>query len=175
MLSVMDIIKALSDLIEENFPNYPVCDVDIEENYPRPSYFIDVDNIKGENVTNNYVKETCEIQVYFFAENRYEGFIDLLNMKNKLLVILNEPLKIQYKNLTAHVVFNNVSVEISKADKALRCEMVSELIQSQHVEEYTTDDGKELIREKNPMDYYNYNFNKKYETMGKIFINTKNK
>lgn len=131
MLSVIDIIRALSELVEENFPDFPVNDRDLEEGFPRPSYFVDVDNIKGENITANHVKETAEIQLYFFAENIYSGFLELLDMKNELLSLLSEPLPLtEDGKVLAHVVFNNVSVEISKADKALMCEMVSELIQS---------------------------------------------
>ncbi len=42
MLSVIDVIRGLTELISEKYPNYPVCDMDIDEDYPRPSYFIDV-------------------------------------------------------------------------------------------------------------------------------------
>ena len=46
MYSVIDIIKALSLLIEERFPAYPVNDRDLTEGFDRPSYFIDVDRVE---------------------------------------------------------------------------------------------------------------------------------
>ena len=36
MLSVIDIIRALSLLIEEKFPDFPVVDRDLTEGFPRP-------------------------------------------------------------------------------------------------------------------------------------------
>lgn len=132
MLSIIDVIRALSELVEENFPDYPVNDRDLEEGFPRPSYFIDIDTVKTDYVTANHVRDVAKIELYFFAEDIYSGFLELLDMKNDLLALLSEPLIITNEDgeIQAHVVFNDVSVEISKADKALRCDMESELIQA---------------------------------------------
>lgn len=132
MLSVIDIIKSLSLLVEKNFPNYPVNDRDLQEGFDRPSYFIDVGDVQGENLTACYVKETANLSLSFFEEDIYSGFLKLLDMKNKLLELLREPLALTDENgvIVAHVVFNDVSVSISKADKALTCTMTSELVQA---------------------------------------------
>lgn len=153
MLSVIDIIRALSGLIETNFPQYPVNDRDINEDFPRPSYFVDVDNIVGENVTAEFVKESAEINIYFFEEDIYSGFLNLLDMKNELLSLLTEPLPLTDENgkTVAHVVFNDVRVEISKADKALRVDMTSELIQGLPPKDEELPWVEELV--------YNNNFN----------------
>jgi len=45
ILSVIDVIRALSELIETKYPDYQVIDMDVDEDYPRPSYFIDVDDV----------------------------------------------------------------------------------------------------------------------------------
>lgn len=131
MLSVINVIKALTLLVESNFPNYPVNDRDLTEGFDRPSYFIDIDEVRGENVTSELVKETADISLYFFEEDIYSGFLKLLDMKNELLELLGAPLALtdENGNIVAHVVFNDVSVTISKADKALTCVMTSELIQ----------------------------------------------
>ena len=131
MLSVIDVIKALTLLVESNFPSYPVNDRDLVEGFNRPSYFIDVDEVRGENVTSDFVKETADLSLFFFEEDIYSGFLKLLEMKNELLELLGKPLALtdENGNVVAHVVFNDVSVTISKADKALTCVMTSELIQ----------------------------------------------
>lgn len=131
MLSVIDIIRSLSILIGEHFPRYPVNDRDTVEEFPRPSYFIDIDDIVGEMATNGYTKETCKLEIYFFCEDVYKGFLELLDMKNELLKVLSKPLKVtsEDETLTAHVVFDNLTVTISKVDKALKVECTSELIQ----------------------------------------------
>lgn len=131
MLSVIDVIKALSILIEYRFPSYPVMDMDATEGFPRPSYFIDIDEVRGENVTSHYVRETADLSLYFLEENVYQGFLKLLEMKNELLELLNEPLPLRDDNgnVLCHVVFNNLDVTVNKDDKSLVCTMTSELIQ----------------------------------------------
>ncbi|MCF0154097.1 DUF6838 family protein [Megasphaera sp.] len=134
MLSVINIIKVLTETIEENFPGYPVNDRDVEENFPRPSSFIDVETVTGDNVTPEYVRETSQLVLYFFATDNYRGFLDLLKIKDKLLEILNLPLEIKDDsgNVLAHVTFDEVNVNIEKADKALTCGMTSVLIQQRN-------------------------------------------
>lgn len=131
MLSVIDVIKALTILVESNFPNYPVNDRDVTEGFERPSYFIDIEEVKTENVTAQHVKETAELVLVFFEQDIYKGFLNLLDMKNELIELLNRPLELTDENgkTVAHVVFNDVSMTVSNADKALTCTMSSELIQ----------------------------------------------
>ena len=131
MLSVIDIIRALTLLVESRFPSYPVVDMDVTEGFPRPSYFIGIDEVRGENVTSHYIRETADLSLYFLEEDVYTGFLKLLEMKNELLELLNEPLPLTDDggNVLCHVVFNNVDVTVNKDDKSLICNMTSELIQ----------------------------------------------
>lgn len=82
----------MSNLIEKEYPNYPVIDYDVDEDFPRPSYFIEVENVKTEWVAVDYLQETSDLQITFFAEDRYDGFLELLDMKNNLTQLFNEPL-----------------------------------------------------------------------------------
>lgn len=131
MLSIIDIIRALSEMIGEHYPRYPVNDRDLTEEFPRPSYFIDVGDITTELATNGYTSEKCNIEIYFFTEDIYQGFLELLDMKNDLIGRLAKPLQVTSEDgeLTAHVVFNDLKATISKADKALRIDIESELVQ----------------------------------------------
>ena len=88
MLSVIDIIRALSLLIEEKFPDFPVVDRDLTEGFPRPCYFIDVEGLVTENLTNRLIKETADIEISFFAEDIYEGFLRLLEVNSELVAAL---------------------------------------------------------------------------------------
>lgn len=131
MLSIIDIIRALSLLIGEHFPDYPVNDRDSTEEFPRPSYFIDVGDIITELATNGYTREKTQLEIYFFCEDIYRGFLQLLDMKNELFQVLSKPLKVESEDgeSVAHVVLNNLTITISKTDKALRVDCESELIQ----------------------------------------------
>lgn len=136
MLSVIDIIKSLTLLIESHFPAYPVNDRDLDEGFSRPSYFIDIDEIRGSSQTTEYVKEESDLQIYFFAEDRYQGFLDLIDVKNQLLALLSVPLPLTDENdqTVAHVTFDEspgkaLSITINKADKTLLCTLTSVLVQ----------------------------------------------
>lgn len=114
--SVIDVIRALSNLIEKEYPNYPIVDMDIEEDYPRPSYFVEVESVKTQWVAVDYLEELSDLQIVFFAENRYEGFLELLEMKNHLTQLFNEPLELDNGY---HVSLLETTSELFKNDKVL--------------------------------------------------------
>lgn len=129
MLSVIDVIRGLTELISEKYPNYPVCDMDIDEDFPRPSYFIDVEDVDTSWVASDYLKESSNIQIVFFAENRYEGFLDLLDMKNNLTVLFDEPLYISDETSEYYVSLLTTNSDLYKQDKVLTFNVQAELIQ----------------------------------------------
>ncbi len=136
LLSVIDVIKSLTLLIESNFPDYPVNDRDLNEGFSRPSYFIDIGEIRGSNQTTEYVKEEADLLIYFFAEDRYQGFLDLIDVKNQLLSLLSVPLALTDDDdqTVAHVTFDEsptkkLAITINKDDKTLLCTLTSVLIQ----------------------------------------------
>lgn len=129
MLSVIDIIRSLSELIEKNYPNYPVVDMDIDEDYPRPSYFIDVEDVQTSWEASDYLKESSNIKIVFFAENRYEGFLDLLDMKNNLTILFNDPLLVSDGEMDYYVSLLNTNSELYKSDKVLTFDITADLIQ----------------------------------------------
>lgn len=129
MLSVIDVIRGLTELISEKYPNYPVCDMDIDEDYPRPSYFIDVEDVNTSWVASDYLKESSNIQIVFFAENRYEGFLNLLDMKNNLTVLFDEPLYISDETSEYYVSLLTTNSDLYKQDKVLTFNIQADLIQ----------------------------------------------
>ena len=146
MYTVINVIKALSGLIETNFPNYPVNDRDIEEGFNRPSYFIDIENTVAENITQYLIRESCDLKLYFFAEDNYHGFLALLQMRAQLLDLLRRPLRITNDDnkTVGHVLFTNVAAEVYKADKTLECTLTSEWVQ-QRPDKETSGGNPELI------------------------------
>ena len=129
ILSVIEVIRALSELIETKYPNYQVVDMDVDEDYPRPSYFIDVDDVTTDWQAQDYLRESSSLKIVFFAENRYEGFLELLDMKNALTILFNDPLLVtngvehQYINLL------ETTSELYKDDKVLTFSIQANLIQ----------------------------------------------
>ena len=129
MLSVIDTIRALSELIESKYPDYPVCDMDIDEDYPRPSYFIDVEDVATSFVATDYIKESSTIKIVFFANDRYEGFLELLDMKNNLLSMFDDPLYIHDDTTEYYVTLHDTDSMLYKSDKVLEFTLHADLIQ----------------------------------------------
>ena len=129
ILSVIDVIRGLTELIYAKYPNYPVVDMDVDEAYPRPSYFIDVEDVNTSWVATDFIKETSNIQIVFFAENRYEGFLDLLDMKNNLTMLFDEPLYISNGDDEYYVSLLTTNSDLYKQDKVLTFNVQADLIQ----------------------------------------------
>ena len=131
MYSVIDIIKALSLLIEKHFPAYPVNDRDLTEGFNRPSYFIDVDRVETSDITAYLMQEESDIVLYFFEEDNYRGFLKLLQMKNQLVTVLKDPLELTNDDgdTVMHVTLDSLTTTVSKADKALICSFSTVLVQ----------------------------------------------
>ena len=129
LLSVIDIIRALSELIETKYPDYPVIDMDITEDYPRPGYFIEVEDVETNWVANDYIRESSNLKIVFFAAERYEGFLDLLDMKNNLTVLFDDPLYITDGKTEYYVSLLNTTSDLYKTDKVLEFALRADLIQ----------------------------------------------
>lgn len=129
ILSVIDIIRSLSELIEHNYPNYPVVDMDIDEDYPRPSYFIDVEDVNTSWVATDYIKESSNLKIVFFAENRYEGFLNLLDMKNNLTMLFDDPIHVSDETNEYYVKMLTTTSDLYKQDKVLTFNIQADLIQ----------------------------------------------
>lgn len=129
ILSVIDIIRALSELIESKYPTYPVVDMDIDEDYPRPSYFIDVEDVNTSWVATDYIKESSNLKIVFFAENRYEGFLNLLDMKNNLTMLFDDPIRVSDEKNEYYVKMLTTASDLYKQDKVLTFNIQADLIQ----------------------------------------------
>lgn len=129
MLSVIDVIRALSELIQKKYPNFKLIDYDVEEGFEKPCFFVEPENISTNWIASDYIKESSNIQIVFFAENRYEGFLDLLDMKNNLTVLFDEPLYISDETSEYYVSLLTTNSDLYKQDKVLTFNIQADLIQ----------------------------------------------
>lgn len=129
LLSIIDVIKGLSDLISSEYPQYTIIDYDIDEGFDRPSFFIEPDSIETSWVANDYIKESSNLKIVFFAAERYEGFLELLDMKNNLTVMFDDPLYVTDGKSEYYVSLLNTTSDIYKDDKVLTFSVTADLIQ----------------------------------------------
>lgn len=116
MTNVIDVIRALSNLIEREYPQYKIIDYDVDEGFDKPAFFIEVENVKTQWVAVDYLEELSDLQIVFFAENRNEGFLELIEMKNHLTQLFNEPLELDNGYFVSLL---ETTSELFKGDKVL--------------------------------------------------------
>lgn len=103
--------------------------MDIDEDYPRPSYFIDVEDVNTSWVATDYIKESSNLNIVFFAENRYEGFLNLLDMKNNLTMLFDDPIRVSDEKNEYYVKMLTTASDLYKQDKVLTFNIQADLIQ----------------------------------------------
>lgn len=115
MITTVEIIRAITLMIRENFPESPINDRDLSEGFDRPCCFITVDDMTSDEVGLHYA-DTDTVVLTFFAERREIGFLELLKIKNKLRELLGEPLEISE---FFHLTFDDVAHHFDKKDMVL--------------------------------------------------------
>lgn len=103
--------------------------MDVTEDFPRPGYFIEVEDVETNWVANDYIRESSNLKIVFFAAERYEGFLDLLDMKNNLTVMFDDPLYITDGKTEYYVSLLNTTSDLYKTDKVLTFSVTADLIQ----------------------------------------------
>lgn len=125
MKNVIDVISALSTLIQENYPKYKLIDYDVNEGFEKPCFFIEPENIETRWVAVDYVEESSDLKIVFFAEDRYGELLTLLDMKNNLTKLFNEPLQITDN---FYVTLLETTSEIFKQDKVLTFSFTANIV-----------------------------------------------
>lgn len=129
MLTVIDVIRALSELIEVQYPQFKLVDYDVDEGFEKPAFFIEPEDVNTSWIASDYLKESSNLNIVFFAEDRYGGLIDLLDMKNKLTVVFDDPLYITDGKTEYYASLSTTTSDIYKSDKVLTFNIQVDLIQ----------------------------------------------
>lgn len=140
MKSVIDVIASLSNLIQDTYPEYKLIDYDVDEGFDKPAFFVSVENVSTSFIATDYIQESSDLEITFFAEDRYEGFLNLLDMKNNLMQLFTEPLEIADN---FYVTLLDTTSEIYKADKVLTFSFTANIVNK--VERNETDDYMENL------------------------------
>ena len=125
MKSEIDVIYALSSLLETEFPTIPIKDEDEAEGFDRSCFAISVFDMEDGKV--GEMNETnIDMSVFYFCKGLNSGFLELLNMKKALAELLQEPIKVDDD---FYFTCDDLSFVISKSDKALSAEFSVHLVQ----------------------------------------------
>lgn len=118
MISVIDYIRYFTELISNEW-HEKVNDKDMEEGFERPSFFIDVIDSTSDDTCKNVLIETHRLIIYYFAEERKTGFLDLLKKQRRMKELLLEPIVIEDVTTEAE----EIEYRIIKGDMVLQVEL----------------------------------------------------
>lgn len=86
MADIGTAVAGFTAILESEF-DIPVIDKDIEEEFPRPAFIIQTENITHDRI-GLYPHDNFDLEIYYFSPNRYSGYADLYGIMQKIQDLL---------------------------------------------------------------------------------------
>lgn len=84
MLGISKVIVAIKKKLNKAFPKIEVQMQDIEEGFKRPSFFIELANIKSKDFMKNFKDNSLTIRIVYFPSHPHKNQLELLKMMDEL-------------------------------------------------------------------------------------------
>lgn len=124
MITIVETIRAVSDMIEQIFSEAPTSK-DITKGYDRPCTYVQPTVIETE-LFGGLRHDTYSLQIIRFAEKSYIGYQDLLKYQVALTDALENPV---FVSESFALYPENVSFELRRDEMVLLCEFSVQNIQ----------------------------------------------
>lgn len=124
MITIIDTIRAVSDLIEQFFDEAPTSK-DITQGFDRPCTYVQPIGIETER-SGGLRHDTYSLQIIRFAEKSYLGYQDLLKYQIELTDALEHPIPVS-ESFALYP--ENVSFSLRRDEMVLLCEFSVQNIQ----------------------------------------------
>lgn len=125
MITIIDTIRAVSDLMEEIFDEAPTSK-DITHGFDRPCTYVQPTGIETER-SGGLRHDTYSLQIIRFAERSYLGYQDLMKYQIALTDALEQPIPVS----ESFVLYpENVSFSLRRDEMVLLCEFSVQNIQA---------------------------------------------
>lgn len=139
MITIIDTIRAVSDLIEQIFSEAPTSK-DIAKGFDRPCTYIQPIGIETER-SGGLRHDTYSLQIIRFAEKSYLGYQDLLKYQIALTDALENPIPV----IESFALYpENVSFSLRRDEMVLLCEFSVQNIQALPEEDADAETMEEL-------------------------------
>ncbi len=98
-----NILKSVIDKIRDknitvNDASVSISSQDITEGFSRPSFFVNLDNLKSENHMNNALERTGDIRISYFPSSKNKNQEEILDIQDTLREIFLENKEIMLEN-----------------------------------------------------------------------------
>lgn len=97
MIKLSQIIRALNENLKSEFPKIEIDTKDLSEEFKRPSFRIDLENVKTENYNNSYKKREITIRIYYFTSKEKATRLEKIDIIDKLEFLLRPYLIVEDK------------------------------------------------------------------------------
>ncbi len=84
MLGISKVITAIKKKLNKAFPKIEVQMQDIEEGFQRPSFFIELTNIKSKDFMKSFKDNSFTIRIIYFPSHPHKNQLELLKMMDEL-------------------------------------------------------------------------------------------
>lgn len=84
MLGISKVIVAIKKKLNKAFPKIEVQMQDIEEGFKRPSFFIELANIKSKDFMKNFKNNSLTVRIIYFPSHPHKNQLELLKMMDEL-------------------------------------------------------------------------------------------
>ena len=84
MLGISKVIVAIKKKLNKVFPKIEVQMQDIEEGFKRPSFFIELANIKSKDFMKNFKDNSLTVRIIYFPSHPHKNQLELLKMMDEL-------------------------------------------------------------------------------------------
>lgn len=138
MLATSKIIIAVKKKIEKNF-QVKIQSQDIEEGFLRPSFFIELDNIKVEDFMKKLQEKNITVRITYFPSDLKGNQVENLKVLDKLNEIFLEDNILELDN--------NFVTEVNEVEASIINRLVHYSFEIFLSEEYIRNINKEMIEE----------------------------
>ena len=84
MLGISKVIVAIKKKLNKAFPKIEVQMQDIEEGFKRPSFFIELANIKSKDFMKNFKDNSLTVRIIYFPSHPHKNQLEILKMMDEL-------------------------------------------------------------------------------------------
>lgn len=84
MLGISKVITAIKKKLNKAFPKIEVQMQDVEEGFKRPSFFIELTNIKSKDFMKSFKDNSLTIRIIYFPSHPHKNQLELLKMMDEL-------------------------------------------------------------------------------------------
>ncbi len=88
MTKLTDILLGINQILKKKFPEITIDSRDLKEEFSRPSFRTEIDNLRFSHLTTKFCKKDFTLKIYYFPKSYEINKLEILETKEMLSEIL---------------------------------------------------------------------------------------